>query len=427
MHYRFNRLNEIESNGQSTSREPTLEEKKYIVKLIHVFRRVRNSGAWLYDMMWRNDRLICKLYNESKPMYENDFDEKIIDKIEKKFIILHDDHKLTFSQVDKFLSKISPWLDKTPYNDQEFQAVMQDILGLLGKIRGLSKKVIHHEFMNSLDAMWIHTLEIMQNIQSLDSLSRADMDNAYFAWHDMSKNEQNDIVQQISSGIDNIISDTKKQDERLRSNMKPEASKDDPFEEFAFAEERYGQVPNEPDNELEKRLYKALVDHFNEGIILPLDDAMQLQDILKSGKYSSVIHGPSQDIAYVYRGMDVTEEWMRSALKLKENDKLPLLGRMKASFTFKPRLGASSWTSNEKIAFDFIESENPENYQIIMLAEISKNPFGFIAGDDGLYRIGDLDRHANEHEIVALGHTNVSMIAWRQASIDDQKFPSLEF
>jgi hypothetical protein len=155
---------------------------------------------------------------------------------------------------------------------------------------------------------------------------------------------------------------------------------------------------------------------------------MQLQDILKSGKYSSIIHGPTQDIAHVYRGMDVTEEWLRTALNLKKNDKLSRLGHMKASFTFKPRsdLGASSWTSVKDVALNFIDSDNPENYQIIMLAEISKNPFGFIVGDDGLYRVGDLDRHADEHEIVALGHTNVSMIAWRQASLDDHDFPSLK-
>jgi hypothetical protein len=123
--------------------------------------------------------------------------------------------------------------------------------------------------------------------------------------------------------------------------------------------------------------------------------------------------------------MAVPEQWIKTALKLKKKDKLPLAGRMEASFTFKPRpgLGATSWTIYQETAVNFA-SDSAEDYMIVMVAEVADNKDKFIMSDDGLYRIDKLDLHADEHEVVALGNIKVSKIAWKKADSIEEDFPT---
>jgi hypothetical protein len=301
---------------------------------------------------------------------------------------------------------------------------MKDIVKLLDKIKQLPDSLIHREFIDSLGTGWIYILQTLKDSGIGGLTDKYYAYTIYKTWNRLSEIEKDEILSKISDGIDDIVNATIEHNKQLRSIVKPEAAKDDPFEEFAFADERYDQVPSEPDNELEKKLYKALIDHFNNNIALNPENAKQLQRILKSGKYSSLIHGPTQDM--IYRGMTVPEQWIKTALKLKENDELPILGHMKASFTFKPRskFGATSWTTQQETAINFASGDSVEDYQIVMVAEVANNKDKFIMGDDGLYNVHNLDVHADEHEVVALGNIKVTKIVWERSD-SYENFPTI--
>jgi hypothetical protein len=137
-----------------------------------------------------------------------------------------------------------------------------------------------------------------------------------------------------------------------------------------------------------------------------------------------VIHEPTQE--FVYRGMTVSTKWIRSALKLNKDDKLPDVGHKEASFTFKPRpkIGATSWTTRQKIAIDYANDPS-EDYQIVMVAEVANNKDKFIMCDDGLSKIDGLDvlEHEAEHEAVALGSIKVSKIVWKKSDSEEDFQP----
>jgi hypothetical protein len=353
----------------------------------------------------------------------DEFNDQHIENVGRKFIMYHEIGGLTFNQVDAFLKRFVSLIEDTPFTNEKFQSTMKDIIKLLDKIKPYPTSLIFKEFHDSLGTKWVHVLQTLRNSGISALKSKFDVYTVFAAWKRLSETEQDEILGKISDGIDDIVNSATQLDKHLRNNVNPEASKDDAFEEFAFADERYGQVPSEPDNELEKKLYKALEDHFNDNIALSPENAKQIQKILKSGKYSSVIHGPKQDI--IYRGMAVPEQWIKTALKLKKKDKLPLAGRMEASFTFKPRpgLGATSWTIYQETAVNFA-SDSAEDYMIVMVAEVADNKDKFIMSDDGLYRIDKLDLHADEHEVVALGNIKVSKIAWKKADSIEEDFPT---
>jgi hypothetical protein len=138
-----------------------------------------------------------------------------------------------------------------------------------------------------------------------------------------------------------------------------------------------------------------------------------------------VIHGPTQE--YIYRGMAVTTRWIKTALNLKKDDKLPDVGRKKATFTFKPFSGVTvtSWTTNEETAMQFANDADEDDYQIVMIAKVADNEGKLIACDDGLYKINGLN--IKENETFAFENINVSMILWKRSDSDEDFQPLSDF
>jgi hypothetical protein len=411
----------------------TPKEKKYVVDLLNVFRKlkqVEDITHDLYDKMYDLNYQIGTLYN-MLPDTLDEFNDQHIEDVERDFIIYREINGLTFNQVDTFLKKFVPLLNDTPFTNEKFQSTMKDIVKLLDKIKPYPASFISKEFTNSLGAKWVHVLQTLRNSGVSALKDEFDVYAIYATWRHLTKIKQDEILDKISDGVDYIVNSATQLDKHLRNNVNPEATFgdpeatfDDPFEEFAFADERYGQVPSEPDNKLERKLYRALIKHFVNNVPLSPENAKQFQDVLKSGKYFSVIHGPTQD--FVYRGMTVPAKWIRAALKLNKDDKLPDVGHKEASFTFKPRqkVGATSWTTQQETAIDFADDSFAEDYQIVMVAEVANNKDKFIMCDDGLYKIDGLNLHEDEDEVIALNNINVSMIAWKKA-LSEEDFPML--
>jgi hypothetical protein len=189
-----------------------------------------------------------------------------------------------------------------------------------------------------------------------------------------------------------------------------------PFDKFAFADQRKGEVPEEKNNDEEQRLYDDIASYFSENSTISKEDAELIHDILKSGMYKDVFHAPKEQT--VYRGMAVDGNFMRKALKLPENAEISTdPGDSDAHFTFTPRgdMGATSWTVDFEVAKKFADDmcdRKRTPFQLIMIAATDDNTNRLAAGPDGLYKIPGFDKYDIESEVIGLGQIKVSKILW---------------
>lgn len=241
-------------------------------------------------------------------------------------------------------------------------------------------------------------------------------------WAQSEDNEKARLLQRINDGIDRYVESVKAEREELRKTSKPEASPDDEFEEYLFADERHGQVPDEPDTQDEKALYDELKAHFVANEALSEDEANLIKRLMADGKYSTVLKKPEAE--YVYRGMTVYGEYIRRALGLGDVESLPRKGSKTASFTYTPRSGgSSSWSLQHESTHDFMGGSKDIN--VLLIARTSDNDGSFVSGPDGLYKVTGLDKHDEEQEVVGLGPIKVAKIIWNDSSeypeVDDQE------
>ena len=267
-------------------------------------------------------------------------------------------------------------------------------------------------------ASWYEVIRIVRT----ESDSAGAKLNAARLWAQSEDNEKASLLQRINDGIDRYVESVKAEQEELRKNSKPEASPDDEFEEFIFADERHGQVPDEPDTQDEKALYDELKAHFVANEALSKDEASLIKRLMADGKYSTVLKKPAAE--YVYRGMTVYDEYIRRALGLGDDESLPRKGSKTASFTYTPRNGGgSSWSLQHESTHDFMGGN--KDYNVLLIARTSDNDGSFVSGPDGLYKVGELGKHDKEQEVVGLGPIKVAKIIWNDSSeypeVDDQE------
>lgn len=263
--------------------------------------------------------------------------------------------------------------------------------------------------------------EMLKTIRTAASPDEAKL-NAARLWAQSEDNEKARLLLRINDGIDRYVESVKAEQEELRKNSKPEASPDDEFEEFIFADERHGQVPDEPDTRDEKALYDELKAHFVANEALSKDEASLIKRLMADGKYSTILKKP--DVEYVYRGMTVYDEYIRRALGLGDDESLPRKGSKTASFTFTPRNGGgSSWSLRHESTHGFMGGN--KDYNVLLLARTSDNDGSFVSGPGGLYNVGELGKYDDEQEIVGLGPIKVAKIIWNDSSeypeVDDQE------
>lgn len=182
---------------------------------------------------------------------------------------------------------------------------------------------------------------------------------------------------------------------------------------FAFARDRVnrGKIPDEPDTKDEEKLKMTLRRHFNANAPIPTQTGATLAKFLKAGKYSDVIHEPTNKT--LYRGIAVTKAVMRQLI----GGTKPILdkGRHERKVKLKPKRGvASSWTSKravaQQFAMDSVDEKRP--YGVILLASPDDNSGRFVAGPNGLYKVEDFAGIEEESESVGLGPITIREFQW---------------
>jgi len=175
------------------------------------------------------------------------------------------------------------------------------------------------------------------------------------------------------------------------------------------------EAADESNTPEENAAFDALHNLVNKNIPISREDATNLKAALSSGQYDAV--QPPQEM-FVYRGMSVTEDWLRTALKLGTDEPLEPEGSADGSFTFTPRKGeSSSWSLSSHRAGDFaiISSMARQPYAIIMTAPV--DPENMLTGPDGFYAVETLDAHDDEDEVICFGPVSVATIEWMKKGL----------
>jgi hypothetical protein len=152
-----------------------------------------------------------------------------------------------------------------------------------------------------------------------------------------------------------------------------------PMGRIAWPEARPGQ-PFEPNTKIEDQLYDALNQHFDDINRLTASEAEVLRKMLAKGWYSDVLKAPS--VKTVVRGMNVSKQWLQKVLK---GEYLDDTGMLERSFTFTPKQGSSSWSTQEGTAKQFAR-EGDHMWAVVMYASVKRNPNRFLSGPGGLDR-----------------------------------------
>ena len=152
-------------------------------------------------------------------------------------------------------------------------------------------------------------------------------------------------------------------------------------------------LPNEPNTELEDKLFDNIYSHFFDDLKLSKNTFNKIQQLIKSKKYSDIFNfyksGP------IYRGMSISKQLSK---KLQKN------------FIYKPRDATSSWTWNKSVAYDFSEGGNMNDVSIVLKASPSKNNIENWLSAKNLYNIDSISHYDNEDEVIVLGDISCEII-----------------
>ena len=249
----------------------------------------------------------------------------------------------------------------------------------------------------------------------------------YVLFELLDKDTQENLAHLIYEAATKWIENEKKIDKKVRELVPPEAEKDAPFEEYVFADQRQGKVPNEPNTYDEDQMFEALVNHFNDNVPISVEEVKQIKILLKNGNYKNIFHEP--DTTYVYRGMNgIKQEWLQNAVGEERWAKYASkygpesvnkdLGVEEGDFVYTPRVGGSSaWSVDEAKAVEFAKSKlggiDRSWFSVCLIARVAENPNAFVTGPEGLYKVKQFANNDEEKEAIGLGELKINKIIWR--------------
>ena len=287
---------------------------------------------------------------------------------------------------------------------KEFKNTVNDAIESLGDFSCVPQ-YLYNNVCDGVTCNFINNLIHFSKTQR-----RAPLFNLAWIWLDMGTDEHDEFMEQFHHDVDQV----NKEMQQLMNAHPPEAPQDAPLNKYAFALQRSG-IPKEPNNSYEQYLYNKLDAHFNAASPLPAKDATQVQEFLRKGWYEQIFHKPTCE--YVYRGMEVDEQYIRNALKMNDDEELEQNGTVGASFTFTPLYdrGGSSWTTDESVAGFFSHGMRGHTnlHRLVLTAKTADNPHGFIMGPDGIYDVIKTS-YTYEKEVIGLNAIKVSQIEWKQ-------------
>ena len=186
---------------------------------------------------------------------------------------------------------------------------------------------------------------------------------------------------------------------------------------YAFADERDVRYdpkpPVEPDTPAEREVYNSLVRHIRNNIGADEVTADILRRALQDGSYSDVIRPPA--FAYAYRGMMVSPDFLR---KMGVKDPNAVSGDEEVNYVYTPRKPITSWTPRFEVAKKFVTTtalNRPipgSTVSAVFVANVSDNEDVLLSGDNGLYKLSGVNKHADEHEYFSVGPVIVSRVVW---------------
>ena len=165
-----------------------------------------------------------------------------------------------------------------------------------------------------------------------------------------------------------------------------------------------GDLPDEPDTEIEKKLYQQLHKHFatssyrvKGGPPLDAESVKAIQQIIAAGDYPTTFERVEGSTAM--RGMRVKYSWVKKYVP-QALDQLPEEGHggdwnaevpVDFNYTSKGKYGAvSSWTNDFKVARSFTTQWSKDTTPIILHADTSSGFFmsttSFSSYKDGIYK-----------------------------------------
>ena len=250
---------------------------------------------------------------------------------------------------------------------------------------------------NNTKDKWWNILRLISRLGDDFLNKEREVERAEQIWEQSTVSERTEVLNQILDLNDNTTP--------------PEAPKDAILGQYMFADQRT-DVPKEKNTKIEQSLYAAIRDQLNRNNSMPVEDVKIIYRLLKSGQYKSMIKAPEQ--SYVYRGMSVDEEYLRSALKLNKEQEIESQGVIKSSFTFTPKnasTATTSWTKSLDIAKSYALSKKNKKYELIMIASVNENAGQFIDCAP-FYAIKEISKYRFENEVIGIGSIKVSKIIW---------------
>ena len=196
----------------------------------------------------------------------------------------------------------------------------------------------------------------------------------------------------------------------------------------AFPHSRTDVLFDELNTPIEDKIETDLESFFhNSGYIEP--DVLKKMIAFKSkGEYKDIFIDPK--VSKIYRGMSIDSEGLKKLLRDKETFKSAVnsLARGKkyiaeVKLQFKPRGGASSWTTQKEIAIKFANQNAVEQIDFVIVkdkietfkgdaalilhADATENVEKKFSGPGGLYNLNFADEYSHEKEIICVGNVNV--------------------
>jgi hypothetical protein len=198
----------------------------------------------------------------------------------------------------------------------------------------------------------------------------------------------------------------------MAARIKPE-SEEALLNKYAFADHRVDNRDlNEPDNEVEKKLFKQIASYVgNPDNKIDKDNIGLIKRFLSNGEYSDLFIPTSSDV--IYRGMAVHITHVEKMLSKKQLEELHKRGTLTVdtNFTYLPRSNMSSWSKSRDSANMFAKSDSYENYSVLLMASIkdndNKNMLDLEKFYSSFYDFIDLK---NEKEILVFGNLHVNKI-----------------
>ncbi len=425
--------------------EPSDEQKVVIVKLIELTRKIVEAIEYsdntdLGALPWQIQNLLRGIARND-PKVSDDSIKTIQNLLLELSLTQPPSYAITLEHVEnaiKLLEKAGKNISLA--KDPDFQETMGDIYNTLRTARragfvpyDVSDKVKEKYGLNGSKGFFAMLEDMIMEMDTAPSFKnftnalkndsaegKHDRRNALNfllrlanKWSAATESEHQKFVIGFADMIESYLKKAAAEEKKLRAENPPEVKKSAkyrPLDDYAFADDRAGQVPPEPDNAEEVKLYTALRKHYVQNIPLTKEYASQIEKIMSKGIYKKIFHEPTA--TWLFRGMGASEKYLRKILKLKEGESIPKSGSKTASFTYTPRggVGASSWSVSTGTAENFKDTDQP--YRIIMQASRARNPNKFVEGPGGLYKVKGFSSYADEEESLALGDIKVTKIYW---------------